>query len=394
MNLGAIRDKVSIIGMGCTKFGELWDKSLDDMVIDASYEAFEDAGVGPDDIEAAWVGTQFSSITGATLAMPLKLKHLPITRIENACGTGQDTLRNASFAVASGTYDMVLAVGVEKLKDSGLAGLPDPFQHPVYGQGATAPGRWALGAVRYFAANNISPQEGRDILARIAVKNHYNGSLHPKAHFQRAITLDQALKAPIIAWPLGLFDCCPTTDGSAAAIITRTELASKFRKDFVTVKGFAVAIGPGWGKEDFDYKYNLLPETISAGKQAYAAAGIKDPRTELSVAEIHDCFTIAELMEYEALGFSSMGQAKEDVKAGTFELKGQLPVNSDGGLKSFGHPIGASGIRMCYEVYKQLQGKAQLPARQIKNAKMGLAMAQGGHPGYLMPIIAILGLPA
>lgn len=393
MNPAAIRDKVAIIGMGCTKFGELWEQSLDDMIIDAAYEAFDDAGVGPDDIEAAWVGTQMSSFTGATLAMPLKLKNMPITRIENACGTGQDTLRAASFAVACGAYDMVLVVGVEKLKDSGLSGLPDPFNHPVYGQGATAPGRWALGATRYFAANKLSPQEGKAVLAKIAVKNHYNGSMHPKAHFQRTITKEQAVNAPIIAFPLGLFDCCPTTDGAAAAIVTRADLAKKYRDDYVTVKGFGVAIGPGWGKEDFDYNYEFLPETVAAGKQAYAAAGITDPRRDLSLAEIHDCFTIAELMEYEALGFSALGHAKDDVEAGTFELKGQFPVNSDGGLKSFGHPVGASGIRMCYEVYKQLQGKAELPTRQLKNPKMGLAMAQGGHPGFLMPIIAILGLP-
>ena len=150
-------------------------------------------------------------------------------------------------------------------------------------------------------------------------------------------------------------------------------------------------MGPGWGKEDIDWKYDYLPETTAAGKQAYEAAGITDPRKELNLACIHDCFTIAELMEYEALGFSRYGKAKEDIDAGVFTLEGELPVNTDGGLKSFGHPVGASGLRMCYEIYKQIQGKAQSPARQLKNPTLGLAMAQGGHPGFLMPVVAILG---
>lgn len=391
MKLDAIRDKVAIVGMGCTKFGENWDKSADDMVIDAAYEAYEDAGIGPEAIEAAWYGTIGSGFAGNSLAVPLKLRNLAITRVENACATGKDALRNATHAVACGVYDVALVLGVEKLKDTGLAGLPEYFTSPVYGVGGTAPGRWALAATRYFVAYGLSREDGKATLAKIAVKNHANGALCPKAHFQRAITLEQALNAPIIAWPLGLFDCCPTTDGAAAAIIARADMAKKFRDDYILIKGFGLAMGPGWGKEDIDWKYDYLPETTAAGKQVYEAAGIKDPRKELSLACIHDCFTIAELMEYEALGFSPYGKAKEDVDAGTFTLQGELPVNTDGGLKSFGHPVGASGLRMCYEIYKQIQGKAQLPARQLKNPTLGLAMAQGGHPGFLMPIVAILG---
>ncbi len=391
MKLGAIRDKVAVIGAGCTKFGEHWDKSSDDMIIDAVFEALADAKVELKDIEAAWVGTQVSGITGNTLAIPLKMRHMPITRIENACGTGQDTVRNASFAIASGTYDLVLAVGFEKLKDSGLGGLPELFFHPVYGQGLTAPGRWALAATRYFQARGLSPEEGKKLLAMIAVKNHHNGSMHPKAHFQRKITLEQALNAPIVAWPLGLFDCCPVTDGAAALVLCRADMAKRFRDDYVLVKGFGVAMGPGLGKEDIDYGYENLPETEAAGRQAYEAAGIKNPRKELDLALVHDCFTIAELMEYESLGFTTKERVKEDIEAGTFALSGELPVNTDGGLKSFGHPIGATGVRMCYELCKQIQGKAELPARQLKNPRLGLCMAQGGHPGFLMPCVAILG---
>lgn len=286
-------------------------------------------------------------------------------------------------------YDLVLVAGVEKLKDSGLSGLPEFFFHPVYGQGFTAPGRWALIANRYFQHYGIKPEDGKMALAKIAVKNHRNGSLSPKAHFQREISLEQALKSPIIAWPLGLFDCCPTTDGAAAAIICRADMAKSFKDDYVLVKGFGLAAGPGFGKEDIDYDYYHLPETEAAARQAYEAAGVKNPRKEISTAQVHDCFTIAELTEYEGLGFCERGKAVEEVEAGTFTLEGELPVNTDGGLKSFGHPISATGLRMCNELYLQLRGQAG--PRQIKNPTLGLAMAQGGHPGLLLPIVTILG---
>ncbi|MFC1945859.1 acetyl-CoA acetyltransferase [Chloroflexota bacterium] len=389
MNPGAIRDKVSIIGMGCTRFGENWYENVDDMIIDAAYEAYDDAGIGPDDIEAAWCGTVFSGARGTFLSQPLKFRNLPITRVENACGTGIEVLRNAVHAVACGVYDVVMAMGAEKLKDSGLSGLPDGEMHPVYGQGGTAPGRWALAATRYFTAKNISTEQAKLALAKIAVKNHHNGALAPKAHFQKEITLEQALSAPIIAWPLGLFDCCPTTDGAACAIICPTSMAKKYRDDYVLIKGFGLAVGPGWGKEDFDYNYEYLPETKAAAKQAYEQAGIKNPREELSLANVHDCFTIAELMEYEALGLTD--DPIRDIEEGTFTLEGALPVNPDGGLKAFGHPIAATGLRMNYETYKQIQGKAQLPERQLKDVTLGLSMPQGGHPGRLLPAISILG---
>ena len=388
MIVDAIKDKVAIIGMGCCKFGENWNMSLNDMVTDAAYEAYADAGISPDDIQAGWVGCMMG-IGGMTIATPLKLRNIPITRVENACATGMDALRNASMSVALGLYDVVLVVGVEKLKDSGLSGLPEFFGHPVYGQGFTAPGRWALGATKYFDINNISPEEGKKALAKISIKNHHNGTMSPKAHFQREVKMEQVLNAPIIAWPLGLFDCCPTTDGSAAAVICRADIASSFTDEYVLVKGFGLAMGPGLGKEDIDYKYDCLPETIAAGKQAYAASGIKNPRKELSCAQLHDCFTIAELLEYEALGFSEPGKALQDIEEGSYSLEGDLPVNSDGGLKAFGHPIGATGLRMCYDLYGQLLGRAG--PRQIKNPTLGLAMAQGGHPGMLMPIVTILG---
>lgn len=391
MRKDALRNKVAIVGAGCTKFGELWDKSAGDLIIDAVFEALEDAGVELKDIEAAWVGTHESGRTGTTLGFPLKLRHIPVTRVENACATGMDSIRNASFAIASGMYDLVLAVGVEKLKDGGIAGLPTYFDHPVYGIGATPAGRFALAATRYFARYGLSPEEGRRTLAKISVKSHHNGARNPKAHLRIELTEEQVMNAPMIAWPLGLFDCCGVTDGASAVVLTRADMAKNFRKDYVLIKGIGLAISPGFGKEDIDYDFTSMPETEAAVRQAYEQAGITDPRKELDVAEVHDCFSISELMLYEALGFSPKGKAKEDVDAGSFTQEGDLPVNISGGLKSFGHPVGASGCRECYEVYKQIQGKAEFPERQLKNVRLGMAHNQGGHPGWLVPIITILG---
>jgi acetyl-CoA C-acetyltransferase len=387
----SIRDKVAIIGMGCCRFGEHWDKGVDDMIIDAVYEAYEDAGVERKDIQAAWFGTAFSGIGGVSLAAPLKLDRIPISRVENFCATGMETLRNATYAIAAGVYDVVLCVGAEKLKDSGLAGLPAGYTHPVLGVNATAPGRWAMGATRYFQTYGLTPEEGKQTLAKISVKSHYNGARHPKAHLRREVTIEQVLNAPIISWPLGLFDCCGNTDGAAAAIVCRAELAPSFRKDYALVKGLGLAIGPSLGKEDGSYDYIHLPETEVAAQQAYAQAGIENPREEIDLLELHDCFSISELMTLEAIGISEKGKVKEDIDAGMFNLDGKIPVNADGGLKSFGHPIGASGLRECYEVYKQIQGKADTPERQLKDVRIGLSHNQGGHPGCLLPIVTILG---
>jgi len=381
----SIKDKVSVVGMGCTKFGENWEWSVEDMVVEAAYEAYEDAGIGPEGIEAAWVGTAFSGAGGSILSDVLKLHDIPITRVENFCATGMEAFRNACYAVAAGVYDTVLAVGVEKLKDSGLQGLPESMVRPVFGVGRTAPGSFALIASRYFEKYGI----GKETLAKIAVKNHKNGALNPKAHFQREITVEQALKAPIIAWPLGLFDCCPTTDGAAAAIITRWDMARKFREDYIPVKALALSVSSMWPQFRPGFDYLSFSANVTAAQSAYQQAGIKDPRKELDIAEVHDCFTITELIIYEDLGFCPRGEAKRFIDEGVFALDGELAVNADGGLKSFGHPIGASGLRMIYEVYKQLQGKAG--KRQIKDAKLGLAHNLGGTPQVCC--ITILGLP-
>jgi len=379
-----IKDKVAIVGMGCTKFGERWDVGLADLAIESAYEAYEDAGIGPEDIQACWVGqvsAPVAGIGGTSVAEALKLHDIPIIRNENWCTTGHIALIEACIAVASGLYDIVMAIGVEKLKDTGYPGLgTGRGMSPVLEARRTAPGSFGLIAKRYFETYGLSNEEGKETLAKIAVKNHGNGSLCPKAHFHNRVSLDKVINAPIIAWPLGLFDCCGNSDGSACAIITRADKAKDFRPDPIYLKGYGIAMDSLLPhlRPEFDWIY--FGSLMNSSSKAYEMAGISNPREELDVAEVHDCFTITELIIYENFGFSPRGKAKEDIDSGFFERGGGLPVNIDGGLKCFGHPIGASGLRMAYEIYKQLQGKADLPERQIRNPRTGLSHTFGGPP--------------
>jgi len=386
----SIRDKVAVIGMGCTKFGERWDKNAEDLMVDAVYEALEDAGIESKDIQAAWLGTTGGS-TGQPLAQAAKLEYIPITRVENACATAADAFRNACYSVAAGVYDIVLATGVEKLKDSGMTGLAGG------GGGAGTnispptppPVQFALAAQRYAYQYGYKAEDLKKALARIAVKNHHNGSLNPKAHFQREITMEQAITAPMIAYPLGLFDCCGVSDGSAAAIITTPELAKHFRQDYTLVKGLGLTVGGMQGRLQSQYDFVHFEENTTAARYAYQQAGVKNPLKEIDLAEVHDCFSITELIICEDLGWAPRGKAPEYILGGAFDLEGELAVNPDGGLKCFGHPIGASGLRMMYEVYKQLQGKAG--PRQRKNPGLGLAHSLGGTPGSFTCAVTIFG---
>ncbi len=375
-----IKDRTAIIGMGCTKFGELWDKSQNDLMVEACQEALADAGIEAKDIQAAWLGTAMGGLLGMRLARALKTDYIPVTRVENLCATGTDAMRQACYAVAAGMYDRVLVCGVEKLKDSrypltGGLEAPDSTKVDLILPPATS---YALLANRYFPQYGISPEEGKELLAKIAVKNHHNGSLSPKAHFQNEITLEMALKAPMIAYPLGLFDCCGLSDGAAAAVVTRADMAKNFRDDYVLVKSLQIISGaferPLQNEGDFLH----FEENVVAAKAAYKEAGITDPREEIDVASVHDCFPITEMIIYEDLGFTPRGKAKDEINAGTFVLGGELPVNTDGGLKCFGHPFGASGLRMMYEIYHQLQDKAG--PRQVKNANIGLTHNLAGTP--------------
>jgi len=394
-----IKDRVAIIGMGCTRFGERWDMGPQALMIEAFIEAIEDAGIEKKDINAAWSGTCYEEVSVGKSAIPLavtlKLPFIPATRVENFCATGSEALRGACYAVAAGAYDICLALGVEKLKDTGYAGLPQSdtqvgtalrFAFPNY----TPPGMFAMMGTRYFAQYGLSPQEGKRALAHISVKSHHNGALNPKAHLRREITIDEVMNAPIVAWPLGLFDCCGVSDGAAAAIVTRADMAKKFRPDPVYVKALQIAVSSGEEMMCTDWDYAHVETTVHASQRAYREAGIKSPREEISMMETHDCFSITELTEYEDLGISPRGRAKEDIEAGFFDLDGKIPCQPDGGLKCFGHPIGASGLRMMYEMYKQLQGKAG--PRQIKDPKFGLTHNMGGIPPLNVVSVCIAGL--
>lgn len=387
---GSIKDRVAIIGMGCTKFGELWDKGPSDLIVDAVSEAYADAGVEAKDIQAVWVGTLFSGMGGRSVSEPLKLQYIPVTRVENACGSGHEAVRGASYAVAAGIYDICLAVGFEKLKDEGMSGLPGMENRTNTHYQSSMPGVFAIMATRYFNRYGLSPEDGKSMLAKISIKSHHNGTLNPKAHLRRELTLEQVLNAPIIAWPLGLFDCCGVSDGASAAIITRADMAKKYRPDPVYIKALQICASPTSGRMTSEYDYTHVEEAYRAGLAAYEEAGVKDPRKEISMAEVHDCFSITEAVTMEDLQFSPRGQVKGDIEAGTFHLDGALPVQPDGGLKCFGHPIGASGIRMIYELYLQLQGRAD--KRQIKEPKIGLAHNMGNEPYAPVVSVCIVGL--
>jgi acetyl-CoA C-acetyltransferase len=386
-----IKDKVAVIGMGCIKFGELWEKSEDDLIVDAIKKAYEDSGLSEKDIQAAWFGTQFSGMTGLKLNMPMKLQYKAVTRLENACATGSEAFRNACYGVAAGAYDVALACGMEKLKDTGFGGLPEFVAAgiPTCGNGSnfTAPGGFAMMATRYFHHYGIAPDDGKRILARIMQKSHANGAKNPLAHLRKVVTIEQIIAAPMIAWPLGLFDCCGVSDGAAAAIIVPAKDAKKFRADPIYVKALQISVSPNDMRDDYDFLH--VESTYRGGMAAYKEAGVTKPREQIGMAEVHDCFSITELTIYEDLQWSPRGRAREDIESGFFDITGGLPVQPDGGLKSFGHPIGASGIRMIYEMYQQLRGKAG--ERQIKNPKLGLTHNMGGFPWNNVVSVNIFG---
>lgn len=392
-----IRDRVAIIGMGCTNFGEHWNKSTDDLLIDSSSAALASAGIALDDVDAFWLGTMGSGLSGLTLSRPLKIQHKPVTHVENYCATGSEAFRNACYAVASGAYDVVMAIGVEKLKDSGYSGLvvsapaSDGTQATV-----TAPASFSLLAPAYANKYGVDEAELKDVLTRIAWKNHRNGALNSRAQFKKEVSKETIAASPLIAGQLGIFDCSGVSDGSAAAIIVRVEDAHKYTDRPIYIKALSFVAGPAAGPIDPSYDYTTFDEVVHSANDAYQQAGITDPRAELAMAEVHDCFTPTELVLMEDLGFAERGTAWKEVLAGTYDLDGELPVNPDGGLKSFGHPIGASGLRMLFECWTQLRGEAgarQIPGVGQKDSVKTKALTHnlGGAPGACVSFVSVVG---
>jgi acetyl-CoA C-acetyltransferase len=385
-----IRDRVAIVGMGCTAFGEHWDKGADDLLVEAATECFRSAGVEPAQVDAFWLGTMGSGVSGMVFSEALKIHNKPVTRLENMCATGSEALRNAAYAVASGAYDLVMAIGVEKLKDSGFSGLV--LQNPPHDgtiPNMTPPAMFSLLFPAYAKKYGVDEATLKDVISRIAWKNHRNGSLNPKAQFRSEVPIEKIKASPKVAGQLGIFDCSGVSDGAAAALLCRAEDAHRYTDKPILIKALAFAAGAGAGNMRSDYDFTTFPEVVASAEDAYRQAGVKNPREEVSMAEVHDCFTPTELVLMEDLGFSPRGQAWKDVLEGRFDLGGPQPVNPDGGLKSFGHPIGASGLRMMYEMWLQLRGEAG--PRQVKNPRLGLTHNLGGQPGRCVSFVALVG---
>ena len=294
--------------------------------------------------------------------------------------------------MASGAYDMAMAVGVEKVKDSGYQGLKAfPIPNDGTQRNLTAAAMFSLVVPAYAQRYGVGDDELKRVLARIASKNHHNGARNPRAQFRREMSVDAICAAAPVAGQLGIFDCAGVADGAAAAIVVRAEDAHRYCENPLYIKALSFVAGNGSGVIDPDYDYTSFPEVARSAEDAYRQAGITDPRHELAMAEVHDCFTPTELVLMEDLGFSERGQAWKDVEAGAFDLGSELPVNPDGGLKSFGHPVGASGLRMHFENWLQLRGEAP-EERSIGNDRtLGLVHNLGGYPGEMVSFVSILG---
>lgn len=396
-----IKDKVAILGMGCSRFGERWEAGTADLLAEAFTEALADAGIERKQIDAAWFGSCMDAINVGNSAIPasmaLRLDGIPVSRVENMCATGTEALRGAVYAVASGAADIALAIGAEKLKDTGYGGLPSPFKgtlNDLWLNLGSAPAGFAQLAAGYRNKHGIAKDQLKRALAHISWKSHENGALSPKAHLRRKVSMEQILNAPMIAEPLGLFDCCGVSDGAAAAIVTTPEIARALgKRDLVTIKAIQLAIGSGVESSTSQWDGASIRTTRIAARKAYEEAGITRPREELSLTEVHDCFSITELVTMEDLGLSADGQAVTDILDGFYDRTGNgVPCQVDGGLKCFGHPIGASGLRMAYEVYTQLLGRAG--ERQLPAPSLGLTHNLGGVPYQGIAAISILGLHA
>ena len=392
-----IKDKVVILGMGCSRFGERWDASPEDLMVEAYGEAMADAGIDAKQLDAAWFSTHMSDVGtgrgGLPLSIALRLPNIGVTRVENFCAGGTEAVRGAVYAVASGACDIALALGVEKLKDTGYGGLPVATVGtlvPQWYPNAVAPANFAQLATAYRRKHRVDADTLKRAIAHVSVKSHANGAKNAKAHLRKPITEEQVLAAPIIAEPLGLFDCCGVSDGAAAAIVTRPDIARALgKRELVAFKALQLSTSNGWEMHSSQWDGSYFHTTRFAAKRAYEEAGIRSPREEVSMLEVHDCFSVTELVTMEDLYLSPEGGAVKDVMDGVFDADGRIPCQIDGGLKCFGHPVGASGVRMLYEMYLQLKHRAG--ARQLPDPRIGLTHNLGGQPSQNVASVTIVG---
>jgi acetyl-CoA C-acetyltransferase len=385
---------IAIIGIGVTKFGELFDQSYDDLVRDASLQAIADAGIEMDEIQAAWLSTAFPEIgvfkgrSGMDLSEPLNLFNIPVTRVSNFCASGADAIRNASNALNAGECDIAMALGVEKLRDrssqDSIVKMMVELSHPFYQKGFTAAGTFAVYANRIMHEYGVTNED----LARVSVKNHKHGTLNNNAHRRISCSLDQVLGSPMVADPLTVMDSCPTTDGAACLIMIRAEDVDKSKHNPIYIQGIGLSISTGWDLPFFDPHHDFLSfkATQNAADMAYKQAGISKPMDEIDLVELHDCFSIVELLTYEDLGLCKPGEAKDLIRGDSTKLGGETPVNVSGGLLSCGHPVGATGVRMVVEVCNHLRGNAG--ERQVEGAKTGVTHNIGG-PGAIASVILL-----
>lgn len=375
---------VFVVGCGLTRFGERWEASAADLAAEACSEALADAGLEVADAEAAWLGAYYpgTAIGGSFLVDAIGCDGIPVTRVENLCATGSDAFRQACMAVGAGEYEIALVCGVEKLTDSGRRGLPSEPATPAMARLVDV-NLFALLATHCFAEFGWT----RDDLAAVAVKNLANGNAHPKAHLRREVTREQALGSPTVSWPLGLDDCCSVADGSAAVVVASEKVArcSAHSDRAVQVRAVTAASDVTHPWYDPDFGLDGFAATRQAARKAYEKAGITDPTREIDLVEVHDCFTIAELLDIQDLGICAPGEAAEFVASGAADVGGAVAVNPSGGLKSFGHPIGATGVRMTQEVVRQLQGRAE--GRQVEDAGVGMVQNLGGLGGVCLTSI-------
>ncbi len=389
-----IAGQVAIVGNAVTNFGALHDSSYLDLVAEAGTGAVADAGLSLDDIEAAWLATAepltsgLIGDSGAAVAEALRFSPRPVTRVSNFCASGMESVRSAAMAIAAGEYELVLAIGAEKMRDvtpkESLVAKTAEQTHPLLAKGRTAPGQFALLANRYLHEYGYT----REDLAEVAMKNHRHAMANPGAQFGSELTLKQVLDAPIIAEPLGLYDCTPTTDGGAAVVLASREWAEKNAEHYSVIQGVGLSVTGGYFSNFFDSSRDFLgfESTREAARQAYEQAGITDPRAQLDLVECHDCFTITEIVNTEDLGLAAPGQGVELLKSGATGLDGDIPVNVSGGLQACGHPVGATGARMVAEIDRQVTGRGD--PRQVEGARRGLAHTLGG-PGVIACVMVI-----